>query len=64
MMGLMKQVPLNLGSWEDHVDLNMVPMDGFDVILDTAFLVENKPIPIPVTNSFSIMGDQSFVLPM
>lgn len=51
MVGLARQVPFKLGSWEDHVDLVVVLMDDFDVILSMNFLVEKKVISIYAANS-------------
>ncbi|XP_060673257.1 uncharacterized protein LOC125420382 [Ziziphus jujuba] len=63
-VGLAKQVPLKLGTWEDRVDLIVVPMDDFDVILGMDFLVKKKAIPIPAANSLLMMGEQTGVVPV
>lgn len=56
-VGLAKQILLKLGSWEDHVDLIVVPMDDFNVIVGMDFLVEKKEIVIPITNSLLMMQE-------
>ncbi|KAK8640681.1 hypothetical protein V6N13_008433 [Hibiscus sabdariffa] len=63
--GIAQKVKTDIGTWSDHLNFSIVPMDDYKLILGIEFLDQVKAIPMPFVNAISITeGNQACVVPM
>ncbi|CAL9076261.1 unnamed protein product [Musa textilis] len=63
IFGLVKGVPIKIGSWSRSTNMMAVPLDDFQVILRMEFMHAMKLVPLPFLDSLCLMGgDDPYVV--
>ena len=56
VVGLARQVPLNIGEWSGVIKLIIVPLYDFDVLLGHEFMKKEKAAPMPHLESLVFLA--------
>ena len=56
VVGVAKDIPLNLGDWCRKTSFTVVPMDDFEVVLGKEFTRKEKETLIPHMNNLAIFS--------
>ncbi len=65
VVGVAKEVSVDIGSWSGKTNLMSVPLDDFQVFLGMEFLQTSRGVPMPFLDALCMMGSDSLcVVPM